>query len=434
MRRPREHPWHMPLLDAKRDAVSTMMSSRSATSTMAVAGGITARVGRRAQFPHSAFSDRAVQQASIFATRPTDVFITTAPKTGTTWLQQILHQLRAATLCDVGRAEGHMDFDDVYQVVPWAQMSDDLGVNLDAEQWAPRRATWGSAATVPRFFKSHQRISAINRGAKVLCVVRSPAATLFSWYNFLCAMKVPQVLAYPSVNEFVHDSEYCVDGMRFGASLWEYFSEFFLCATLPNVLCLVYEDLHADLTAHLPMLATFAGLPACGADVCAAVAERCSKAFMAVHSSKFDGSWAYAQLEAEGRTRELESSRPAARVGSSTSSPQTPAQARKHLRSVLGVTSASGAGGGSAGPSVGPAVAPSSPRCVLHRRRTSSFRQEEQHDIARGVERVFTPEALAFIDAQWARIVAPATGCASYSEMVAVLRLRLAESRRAAGL
>ena len=425
MRHPREHPWRMPLLDAtSAEAETTALRSSVAVSPVAVLDGITARVGRRAQFPHSAFSDRAVKHASTFATRPTDVFITTAPKTGTTWLQQIFHQLRAATLCEVGRAEGDMDFDDVYQVVPWAQMSDDLGIDLDAEQWAPRRAARDSAALVPRFFKSHQRISAINRGAKVVCVVRSPAATLFSWYNFLCAMKVPKVLAFPSINEFVRDREYCVDGMRFGASLWEYFSEFFLCATLPDVLCLVYEDLHADLTAHLPMLARFAGMPACGADVSAAVAERCSKAYMAAHSSKFDGSWAYAKLKAEGRTRELESSRPAARVGSSASSPCTPAQARKHLRSVLGT----------AGASADPAVAPSSPRCVLHRRRTSSFREEEEHDVALGVARVFTPDALAFIDAQWARTVAPATGCASYSEMVAVLRLRFAASKRAAGL
>ena len=42
---------------------------------------------------------------------------------------------------------------DIYQVVPWDQLAFDLGQDLDAEQVA-----------FPRLFKSHLRLSSINRG------------------------------------------------------------------------------------------------------------------------------------------------------------------------------------------------------------------------------------------------------------------------------
>lgn len=47
-----------------------------------------------------------------FRARPTDVLITTAPKCGTTWMQQILHQLRTG---------GDPSFASLYEVVPWLE-------------------------------------------------------------------------------------------------------------------------------------------------------------------------------------------------------------------------------------------------------------------------------------------------------------------------
>ena len=43
----------------------------------------------------------------------------------------------------------------LFQVVPWPPISLDMGIDPSAEQRA-----------VPRLFKSHQRLSAINRGAR----------------------------------------------------------------------------------------------------------------------------------------------------------------------------------------------------------------------------------------------------------------------------
>ncbi|CAB3978188.1 sulfotransferase domain-containing [Paramuricea clavata] len=65
-----------------------------------------------------------------FKPRPDDVFVVTTPKCGTTWMQQILHQLRSG---------GDMSFDEISDVVPYIEMAYDIEINLDAEQrYQPR--------------------------------------------------------------------------------------------------------------------------------------------------------------------------------------------------------------------------------------------------------------------------------------------------------
>jgi hypothetical protein len=125
-----------------------------------------ALLGRRPQ-DHSVqpYSATGVEQALALAVRPTDIFVTTAPKTGTTWLTQVLHQLRTG---------GDIEFDDIYQVVPWPPLCYDLGMDCNMDQKA-----------FPRVFKTHQRLSAVNPGGKYLCTVRDPVKTMISWWNFL---------------------------------------------------------------------------------------------------------------------------------------------------------------------------------------------------------------------------------------------------------
>ena len=96
------------------------------------------RLGHQKPFTHAAFSAESAMWAAAFEPRPSDVFILTAPKTGTTWLQMLCHTLRTSGL--------HTEFEDIYQVAPWDQLAWDLGQDLDAEQVAK-----------PRLFKTHLR-------------------------------------------------------------------------------------------------------------------------------------------------------------------------------------------------------------------------------------------------------------------------------------
>ena len=60
-----------------------------------------------------------------FKPRSSDVFIVTSPKCGTTWMQQIVHQLRTG---------GDMEFREITEVVPWIELAHDIHLDLEAEQ------------------------------------------------------------------------------------------------------------------------------------------------------------------------------------------------------------------------------------------------------------------------------------------------------------
>ena len=53
------------------------------------------------------------QKAMSFSPRPCDVIVVTPWKCGTTWMQQIMHQLRSG--CD-------MFFEDIDEAVPWIEL------------------------------------------------------------------------------------------------------------------------------------------------------------------------------------------------------------------------------------------------------------------------------------------------------------------------
>ena len=69
---------------------------------------------------------------------PTDCVVAPFGKSGTTWLQQIAHSLRT---------RGDMDFDDISRVVPWIEMSTDLGLDLDLEITWPSTERRGGLAS-----------------------------------------------------------------------------------------------------------------------------------------------------------------------------------------------------------------------------------------------------------------------------------------------
>ena len=109
----------------------------------------------------------------------------------------------------------------------------------------------------PRIFKTHQRLSSINRGGKYIVTIRDQERTVISWYNFLEDKQVPQILEQNNVSEFAFNKEFFVDSMRFGASLWESYIEFWKCRHEPNVLVLVFEDLVKDLPRQIQRIAHF---------------------------------------------------------------------------------------------------------------------------------------------------------------------------------
>lgn len=105
--------------------------------------------------------------------RPNDIGISTTPKAGTTWLQQICHQIRCADV-----PEQSMDFEEISAVVPWIELAFDQGQDLEAEQ-----PPFGQE-TVPRLFKTHCWYNHCPPFPKTIVVFRDPCDVLLSFYRF----------------------------------------------------------------------------------------------------------------------------------------------------------------------------------------------------------------------------------------------------------
>ena len=120
------------------------------------------------QVARSKLASQEARQAGLsFQPGPRDVFITTTPKSGTTWMTQICHQLRTG---------GDMDFREITEVVPFLECAADLGQNCDDKQRAE-----------PRLYKTHFTEASCPKGGKYITVVRHPYDVVVSQCRFHAA-------------------------------------------------------------------------------------------------------------------------------------------------------------------------------------------------------------------------------------------------------
>mmetsp|Transcript_113931 Transcript_113931/g.368128 ORF Transcript_113931/g.368128 Transcript_113931/m.368128 type:complete len:330 (+) Transcript_113931:157-1146(+) len=208
-------------------------------------------------------SERSVAAGRSFKPRPTDVFVVTYPKCGTTWVTQICHQLRS---------RGHMDFEEIAEVCPWDILALDCGQDLDADH-----------AWQPRVFKSHERAGDIAPGAKYIHVCRDPKDAFTSFHRFL-----PAWAALPpgaiSAEEF---AEAVFGGVSHSGGIWDFFAEWWQRRKDPDVLWVCYEDLKSDLRGQVRRIGNFMGVPLDDAllDI---VVEHSSFAYMESRQRQFD--------------------------------------------------------------------------------------------------------------------------------------------------
>lgn len=180
-----------------------------------------------------------------FDARSTDVLITTAPKAGTTWMQQILYQMKSG---------GDPDFTSIDDVVPWLEL--------------PRRNySWQELLQkyqlleAPRVFKTHCTYPQTPHADKVKIVLssRDPRDCCVSFYHHLISMK-QKALDLVGIRAPDSFDEYFDSWMTFGAwfrnvaSWWPHKDD-------TNVLWLRYEDMKSDLSASVDQLANFLGWP-----------------------------------------------------------------------------------------------------------------------------------------------------------------------------
>lgn len=188
----------------------------------------------------------ATKALCAYSLQPTDVFITTAPRSGTTLTQQIVHQLRTG---------GDMRFTSIDEVVPWLDLHLFLNLPLCTEQMALH---------TPRAYKTHLRFDqlpparpnakgAMEPPARCICVVRSPLDMLLSMFEF--RQYAPEELV---LEEMVRDWLY---GQSVPIWFQPLLSFHLAMQQFPgHVLCIFYEDLITHRAEAIRRIGHFLGL------------------------------------------------------------------------------------------------------------------------------------------------------------------------------
>lgn len=197
--------------------------------------------------------------AARFKLRPTDIVITPFGKSGTTWIQQIVHTLRTS---------GDIDFDDISRVVPWIEVSPGLGIDLEA----PQRAE-------PRAFKSHLDYDKIQKGGKYIISVRNPADALVSAYHFMEGWYFEP--GSISIEEFALQ-RYISSG-----GYWRHLKSWWPHRNDDNVLFLAYEHMKNNPSETIERIAEFCNIPLDDALKVMTI-EHSSLEYMKKHKDRFD--------------------------------------------------------------------------------------------------------------------------------------------------
>jgi hypothetical protein len=207
---------------------------------------------------------------AAFRARPTDVLITTAPKAGTTWMQQILHQLRSG---------GDETFDTIDSVVPWLELP------RPGRSAAQVLADYETLSD-PRVFKTHctfEQTPGVDV-ARIILTSRDPRDCCISFYHHLQDMTDAARARNGHVVPESFDS-FLDDWLRF-AGWYRNVQGWWPQRHRANLLWLRYADMKQDLPAAIDRISAFLGW-----DITPAARERAielsSFAWMKQHSGKF---------------------------------------------------------------------------------------------------------------------------------------------------
>lgn len=189
-----------------------------------------------------------------------DVFISTFAKSGTTWMQQIVHQLRTGT---------DESFEDIYEVVPWIENAFDMNIDLAAPQPGQFRV-----------FKSHMSYQAIPKASRYITVLRHPADVICSWFRFFegWLFETDSI----SLDEFA--TEFYLKKFALHQA---HYQQWFERVGKPDTLILCYEDMVANPSAVPRVVADFLNIVP-DEDTMRGVIRNSSREYMYQNRDKFE--------------------------------------------------------------------------------------------------------------------------------------------------
>ena len=203
-----------------------------------------------------------MEKIEKFVPRPTDVIVATPLKCGTTWMQQIMHQLRSG---------GDMTFQDIDDVVPFIEVAYDVGQDLDDEH-----------KYQPRCFKTHAWYEVCPKGAKYILVYREPCAVFSSLFNFFEGVHFEP--GEITLDEFVKAMLLNRNAIM-RKNYFEHLVGWWPKRSDANVLFVLYEHMLEDLESEVRAVASFMGID--NEDSIINAVEMSRFEFMKQHQGKF---------------------------------------------------------------------------------------------------------------------------------------------------
>ncbi|TRD11129.1 sulfotransferase domain-containing protein [Erythrobacter insulae] len=194
-----------------------------------------------------------------------DVFITSWAKSGTTFLQQMFHQLRTA------HRGGDMDFDDISRMTPW----DDVALMVDFDMTAPQVAS-------PRGFKSHREYERLPTGMRYAVTLRDPKETFISFYRFINGWHLE-----PGSVELEEFLPFWMGGGPGGCDYFTHLLSWYDRRKEPDSLVMTYRWAVKNRSAAIARMAALIGVEMTP-EIEALVLERTTREFMHDHKDKFD--------------------------------------------------------------------------------------------------------------------------------------------------
>jgi len=191
---------------------------------------------------------------------PTDIFVVTPAKCGTTWMQQIVHGLRT---------RGSMDFDEITQVVPWLEMAKDINIDI----YQPQVAN-------PRAFKTHQVLDNVPKGGKYIIVIRDPQDAMLSLYRFYEGWVMEK--------DSIQIRDFALDFYKKGRRrYWQHVTAMWNRRNDSDVLALCYENMMENLPGTVERVADFMEIKL-DDELKDIVVRQSDFRFMKDHNHKFD--------------------------------------------------------------------------------------------------------------------------------------------------
>ncbi|XP_060110452.1 sulfotransferase 2B1-like [Heteronotia binoei] len=193
------------------------------------------------QLPGHLHTQESLSAACAFPFRPSDVLLATYPKSGTTWMQEILTLMYSKGDLEAAKSIPN------WARVPWLEHLHLKEILQEAEE--------------PRLLTTHlpwRVLAAALRKAKpkVIYVARNPKDVAVSFYHF---HKMANFFPDPGTwDDFLL---HFLDGSVHYGSWFQHVKGWLSCQKEMNLFFVTYEELHQDLRGCVQRLSAFLGCP-----------------------------------------------------------------------------------------------------------------------------------------------------------------------------